>query len=244
MNTEPSKLMAPKPSQRRRKVGIALFVALAAFVYLIPEAVATDLRGSLRFTEGMGKQVEASNSYYWKVWNGYLGPIAAAKMDKARASRQVAVVLTAKGAKKPTGCDYALQGGNLHPSTIVVGEGQSLRITNKDGCSHELYSDDLASMTPLQTASGNPRVVEVPAGGPYHVADRTYGHVNGTIHAIKNLAACGKVSGTGYSFKNIAPGTYTLRVFMGDAELHSRKVEVTDRSELEIDAISLSPKAE
>jgi hypothetical protein len=54
--------------------------------------------------------------------------------------------------------------------------------------------------------------------------------VTGQLVVLPNLVASATVGADGeYSFANVAPGKYTLKVFHADKELASQEVEVTTR---------------
>lgn len=187
-------------------------------------ALAAPVRGSVQMPEGSTEPEAAENSYYWKVWNGVVDPRA----PRPDPSRELAVVLTGD-VEEPIGCSYAIRGGNLSPATLVVKAGAAMRIENRDGCSHELRSEGIPDFAPLATAPGNARAINVPAGGPYTITDRLYGHVNGTVHAITDLAACAQVGEDGaFVFEAVPNGEYTLKIFRGAEEVHTAPVVVQD----------------
>ncbi len=201
-------------------------------------ALAAPIRGSVRIPSDASTPPvqEGPATYYWKVWNGFLDP----RPSRPSPDRELAVVLTGGGVEAPTGCSFRIQGGDLLPKTIVIKAGSALRIENRDGCSHELQSNEIPDFAPLATAPGNVRAINVPAGGPYIVSDRLYAHVGGTVHAIEDLVACAQLSPDGsYLFEGIAAGQYTLKVFHGAEEVHSAPVEVTEGVPLQVEPILL-----
>ncbi|MEZ4253293.1 MAG: hypothetical protein R3B99_34225 [Polyangiales bacterium] len=202
-------------------------------------AFAGPLRGTVRLPAPTEPEPGSTPPYYWNVWNGFVDP-ADARVD---ASREVSVILVGGSVPEPIGCDVALSGGDFLPRTMVARPGQPLRIRNGDGCVHELQSSDLPELAPLGTTPGNTRSVTIPAGGPYHVSDRLYGHVQGVVHAVPDLAACGRVGRDGaFVFEGVPSGEYTLKVLRGETEVHSATVTVTD-GETTLEPITAAPTA-
>ena len=191
-------------------------------------ALAAPIRGTVQMpaSSDAASADEEANQYYWKVWNGVVDP----GTPRPDPSRELAVVLTGESAtEEPIGCTYAIRGGDLHPSTLVVKAGAALRIENRDGCAHELRSAGIPDFAPLATAPGNARAINVPAGGPYEITDRLYAHVSGTVHPLTDLVACATVGADGaFVFEGIPNGTYTLKIFRGADEVHSAEVVVQD----------------
>jgi hypothetical protein len=188
-------------------------------------ALAGPLRGTVRLPAPTAAEPPETPPYYWNVWNGLVDPAD----ERTDARRELAVVLTGGELPEPVGCDFAISGGDFLPKTMAVRPGQSLRVRNGDGCVHELQSSDLSELVPLGTTPGNTRSVTIPAGGPYTITDRLYGHVSGVVHAVDGLAACGRVNRDGsFVFEGVPVGTYTLKVLRGATEIHSASVTITD----------------
>ncbi|MEM9071955.1 MAG: carboxypeptidase-like regulatory domain-containing protein [Myxococcota bacterium] len=200
-------------------------------------ALAAPIRGTVRLPEGTTPEPEGGlETYYWKVWNGFLDP----RTPRRDPGRELAVVLTGSGVEAPIGCTYRIQGGDLYPRTLVAKGGAALSIENRDGCAHELQSEDIPDFAPLATSPGNARAINVPAGGPYAISDRLYPHVQGTVHALSDLVACARVDSQGrFLFEGIPNGSYTLKIFDGADEVHTAPVEVADNEPLTVDPIAL-----
>lgn len=208
--------------------------ALGLCLVLTATSLAAPIRGSLRAPQTQPAEQDDTQTFYWKAWNGFVDP-RPARLD---VQREIAVVLTGDGAD-PIGCSYLLSGGDFLPRTIVTKAGVTLRVENRDGCSHELQSDDIPDFAPLATNPGNARAIAVPAGGPYTITDRLYGHVRGTVVTIPDLVACASVRSDGsFGFDGVPPGEYTLKVFQGARVVRESPVVVTDR-ELTLDPIAL-----
>lgn len=224
--------MHPRARQIAGMLGVTVVLGAAT-------AAAVDVRGTLTIPPGFGAPAPGREggprTFYWEEWNGFLDPRPA----RFRPQRELAVVLLGEATAAPT-TEVRISGGNLVPSTAVVKASTALRIVNTDACAHELYADGVQGFGPLQTAPGNAREVPIAAAGHWVIRDRLYGHVQGHLHAVPNLAAIGTVGRDGaYNFTGVAAGTYTLKVFFGAAEVASQQVEVPDRSELTIEPIAL-----
>jgi hypothetical protein len=175
--------------------------------------------------------------HYWRVWNGVLEP----RPEQIEPGRELAVVLRGDASGDPVGCEYALRGGDLSPSTLVVKPGTTLRIENQDGCAHELFAEGIDVFESLETPPGNARAVPIAESGSWVIRDAVQPHVEGHLHALADLVACGAVDARGaYTFADIAPGTYTLVVYRGADEVASQEVVVGDGRELVIPPVSLT----
>lgn len=221
----------------------ALLVATLA-LGLAATAGAVDVRGSLTI---QGKLVNPGNSNlqaplkpYWNEWNGFLEPGDTAPPPSRVLS--LALIGHAPVGTQPTGCSYALRGGDFDPTTMVAQKGTTLRIDNTDGCSHELYSDDLDGFSALQTSPGNARTVPLTKTGHFIIRDKLYSHVIGDLHVVDGLVACAQIDPHGrFEFKDVPAGSYTLKVFYGARVLASQTVDATGRRAI-IPPLTLSPQ--
>ncbi len=220
----------------RQLLFLSLLVAMAG---IASAALAGPLRGSVRLPEA--SEAPRGDDHYWQVWNGFIDP----PNPQADASREVAVVLTGEG-DSALGCEARIVGGDFLPKVVTLRPGAELQIENRDGCSHELQSDDIPGFAPIATAPGNARgQIQVPAGGPYTISDRLYEHVGATVHVVEDLVACASVSSRGeYVFENITPGTYTLRVFRGAQQVHESPVEIIGDAALTLDPVAIGAGGE
>lgn len=217
-------------------MGVLLGIALLG---LATTAMAGAVSGSLELPSELPAAARDEHPpYYWEEWNGFLD----SKPRRVDAPRDVAVVLLGQGPGPAN--EFKIFGGDLMPTTMVARTGADIRIVNTDGCAHELYSDDIEGLTALSTAPGNARSFPAPAPGSYVIRDRVYGHVEGHLHVVGNLVARAVPDESGrYTFGEIAPGTYTVKVFYGAREVGSKEVEVTSSS-LTVDPIRLNLAAE
>jgi hypothetical protein len=174
----------------------------------------------------------------WEEWNGFLEP----RPRRLDPQRDLAIVLVGEGEAPPN--HFAFSGGALLPSVLVASPGADVRVQNTDACAHELYSDDIEGLSALSTAPGNARSFAAPGPGHYHLRDRLYGHVDGHLHVIANLVARAEPDGAGrFTFEDVAPGEYTVKVFHGEREVASTAVEIGS-SAVTIDPITLQLTAE
>jgi hypothetical protein len=209
---------------------------LATGLLLVSQASAGDVRGNVRSSE----EVRASDGVrppYWQEWNGFIDP----KKPVIDYPREVAAVLVGPVASKDA-VTVALRGGTLTPNTIVVQIGTTLRIRNDDDFGHELFVDKLKGFDAVETSPGATRSVVMEQTGVFAVRDKLAPYIHGNLHVIAKLAQVTNPSAGGdFSFKDVVPGSYTLKVFRADKEVSSSEVEVTSR-ELVVDSIPVDPK--
>ena len=212
-------------------------VCAAALLVAFGGASAESVEGSVR--GDTGKQASSDSSqqdYYWKVWNGAL-PEQPETDDRS----DVLAVLTGKFTGPPIGCKFAFRGGGLSPSTIVARSGTTIRVENRDAFTHELSVEKLPGFTPLESGPGKARAIPVPAGGPWELGDRIYGHIEGYLHSMRELVACATVSANGkFNFEDIPPGPYSLRILRGSEQIASRRITVPAGRTLQVDPLTIS----
>ncbi len=209
----------------------------AAVLVAFGGASAESVEGSIRGKTGTEARSEPSpQDYYWKVWNGAL-PEQPDQDDHD----DVLAVLTGKFTGPPIGCTFGFSGGGLDPSTIAARSGTTVRIENRDAFTHELSVDGLAGFTPLGSGPSKARVIPVPAGGPWQLGDRIYGHVDGHLHSMRELVACATVTPSGkFRFDNVPPGPYSLRILRGSEQVAIRRVTVPAGKTLQVDPLTMS----
>ena len=209
----------------------------AALLVAFGGASAESIEGSVQGNKGKQASSDSSQQdYYWKVWNGALPE----QHDKGDHS-DVLAVLTGKFTGPPIGCKFGFRGGGLDPSTIAARSGTTVRIENGDAFTHELSVEGLAGFTPLESGPGKARAIPVPAGGPWELGDRIYGHVDGHLHSMRGLVACATVTPSGkFRFANVPPGPYSLRILRGSEQVAARRVTVPAGKTLRIDPLRMS----
>ena len=198
---------------------------------------AESIEGSIKASRSTDARSESDQKdHYWRVWNGALPE----RRDEGDHD-DVLAVLTGKFTGPPIGCTFRFRGGALDPSTLAARTGTQVRVENRDAFTHELAVEGLAGFTPLEAGPGKARVIAVPAGGPWELGDRIYGHVDGYLHSMRELVACASVTPSGkFRFDDVPPGPYSLRILRGAEQVAVRRVIVPTGKTLQIDAIALS----
>jgi hypothetical protein len=198
---------------------------------------AESIEGSIKASPSTDARSEPDQKdHYWRVWNGALPE----QRDEGNHD-DVLAVLTGKFTGPPIGCTFRFRGGALDPSTLAARTGTQVRVENRDAFTHELAVEGLAGFTPLEAGPGKARVIAVPAGGPWELGDRIYGHVDGYLHSMRELVACASVTPSGkFRFDDVPPGPYSLRLLRGAEQVAVRRVIVPTGKTLQIDAIALS----
>jgi len=221
--------------ERKNWIKLAAVCATAVLV-AFGAASAESVEGSVRGDSAEDSSESDQKDYYWKVWNGAL-PERPATDDR----NDLIAVLTGKFTGPAIGCRFAFRGGGLSPSTIVARSGTTIRVENRDAFTHELSVKGLAGFTPLEAGSGKARVIPVPPGGPWELGDRIYGHVEGYLHSMRELVACATVDANGkFSFQDVPPGPYSLRILRGSEQVVSRRITVPAGRSLQIDPVTIS----
>lgn len=177
---------------------------------------------------------------YWELENGFKEVVR----DRVEAPRELAVVLVGESPVTPGQVEVPFRGGSLLPSTIAVRTGTTLRLRNDDEIAHELYAVGLDGFSREATSPRGVRSVNLRAAGHWVLRDHLVIHVLGHLHVIDNLVAIGKVENDGrYSFNDIPPGDYTLKIFHGGNEIGSQAIAVAEKKDLAIDPITLTAAA-
>lgn len=219
------------------KTGIILGAGFLAALAAFGGASAESVEGSIRGDGGAEARPEAKREdYYWKVWNGALPE----RPDEGKHG-DVLAVLTGKFTGPPIGCEFSFRGGGLEPSTIAARSGTTVRVENGDAFTHELSVKGLPGFTPLESGPGTVRAIPVPAGGPWQLGDRIYGHVDGYLHSMRELVACASITPSGkFRFDGVPPGPYSLRILRGSEQVAVQRITVPSGKALQVDPLALS----
>ena len=198
---------------------------------------AESIEGSVKASPSKDAQSESDHKdHYWRVWNGALPE----QRDKGDHD-DVLAVLSGKFTGPPIGCTFRFRGGALDPSTLAARTGTQIRVENRDAFTHELAVEGLPGFSPLEAGPGKARVISVPAGGPWEVGDRIYGHVDGYLHSMRELVACASVSASGkFRFNDVPPGPYSLRILRGSEQVAVRRVTVPAGKTFQVDPLTMS----
>ena len=165
--------------------------------------------------------------YNWELENGF----KEVRPDRVDARRELAVVLLGDGdAPAESRVEITFSGGSLMPSTLVVRTGTTVLIRNDDEIAHELFAQGLDGFSAEATSPRGRRSVNLKTAGSWPLRDRALTHVTGQLHVLPDLIAVATLNAEGdYSFANVAPGNYVLKVFHADKEVASQEVEVAAR---------------
>jgi hypothetical protein len=203
-------------------------------------ARAVDVKGSVRaMGDAPAPKDNAVRPAYWQEWNGFIEP----KKPVADLTREVAVVLIGSAATRDS-ASMVMKDGQLTPSTVVMQQGTSLRVRNEDDFVHKLFVEGLKAFDAIETSSGQGRQVQIDQVGTFAVRDALSPHVGGTLHVLAKLTAVASPQADGsFVFPEVAPGSYTLKVFRGATEVSSKTLELDDQRELVIDPINIDLQA-
>lgn len=227
------------PTTGGRSRAFLTLLVLTALVATATTALAVDVRGSLRAPADYGQlpaepEEEQRRNHYWEEWNGVVEP----RPRRFDASRELAVVLTGAGEMLPDQPGFSFSQGALRPSTIVERVGATLRIQNTDPVRHQLFAEGVLNPTP--TSPGGARTETLSAAGSWPLGDQLYAHVRGHLHVVPDLVARATVQPDGtFVFRAVPAGSYVLKVFHGERELHSAPITVPEERELVVDPIAI-----
>jgi hypothetical protein len=226
------------------RAGVVLSLLVVALALTATSALAVEVRGTLRVPPTYGQVAapsaeELQRSRIWEEWNGFL----ALRPPRFDVRRELAVVLTGgpEGGMFENQPNFEISNGNLSPATIVERTGANIYIHNTDPVTHRLFAEGLADFGAMPTSAGLVRRQVMPArAGHWPIRDEFYAHVRGHLHLLADLRARARLAADGtFVFQNIQGGTYTLKVFHGEREVHSAEVVVPADRELVVDPIAI-----
>jgi hypothetical protein len=175
-------------------------------------------------------------AFNWEIENG----VKEVLPDRT-SPRELAVVLLGAASNAPDRIEVSISGGTLLPATLVVRSNTTVRIKNDDEIGHELFAPGLDGFSAEATSPGAVRSVHLTKPGNWPLQDKLAVHARAHLHVLPDLAAVAKLEPNGsYTFSDVAPGKYTLKVLRGPNELASKEIELTDK--LTVDPLTLSSK--
>lgn len=204
-------------------------------------ASATDVKGNVSVrSSGAARPPAPTRGTYVREWNGFLQP----KEARLDVRAHVAVVLIGQmGGARETQAILCEQGA-ISPATLVVQAGTSVRVQNNDDFAHELHAVGNEDFKPVETIAGSGRQVQLNKAGNWPLRDRVAPHVRGHVHVLPKVSAVARPNGKGdFVFKGVAPGDYTLKVFLGAEEVSSSQVQVPDGRDFKVDPVAVTAKA-
>ncbi|MGD8863708.1 MAG: hypothetical protein PVI30_27075 [Myxococcales bacterium] len=219
----------------------AILLSICLALGMASTAAAVGVSGRLLLGAYKPAVQSGRRAFNWELENGF----KQVQPDRIDAARELAVVLLGEG--DPQALDRVevpFIGGSLLPTTIVVRPGTTVVFRNEDEIAHELYADGLDKLSPEAISPRGRRSVNLEQAGSWPLRDKLVTHVRGHLHVLPDLVAVGQVDGGGrFSFANVPPGTYTLKVFHGSHELASQQVEASGGT-VTVDPIALTAPAE
>lgn len=227
-------------SPRKTMSVLAAAIALGFVVFSAP-ALAAEVSGKLLLGPYRLPEPEAQEgAYQWEIENG----VKEVAPDRVDARRELAVVLVGEGKPAlPERMEILFSGGGLMPSTIVAPAGATLLFVNEDEIAHELYAQGKDGFPAEATSPRGRRSIVLKGAGVLELRDQLLPHLRGFIHVVPNLIAVASPEANGqFTFPEIEPGKYTLKVLHGKNEIASQDVEVGAKG-LAIDPIALTAPA-
>jgi len=214
---------------RRTAVAFGLTLAALLSLTLPTNALAGDVRGVIEIAPDfhpIEPSLDEPRDHLLEQPNGVV-PVAPVRFV---APEELSVVLIGDSAEPPVGCSYALRGGGLTPATMVAKAGTELELENYDGFSYELHVNGIEGFAAGPILPGSIRSIRVPTTvGVFSIHDAVQPHVQGRLHVIPDLVACGVIAANGeYRFRDVVPGEYTVRVYFQDEVVGEDMVVVED----------------
>jgi hypothetical protein len=215
---------------------------LGVLLALVVPAAASTINGTLTITPALGRQVAQAEQeqlgalklFFWRVPNG-----AVATSDPiVNPTRDLAVVLeTAEGqAPAPAGPVKVidLRGGELRPSVSVVTPHTKVRFRNTDAFVYDLRCAENSQMIQGQVLPPGQQVdYPFDTEGTFRITDRRHPYLQGWVVVTGSANAKNPEPGkapdqAAFTFENIAPGRYLLKVFHAGSWVAQQEVAVEE----------------
>jgi len=221
-----------------------LTLLVVAVAIALPAAAAT-VNGTLTITPELGRAAEERvkgrsgplKQYFWRVPNG---AIATADLPVVP-TRDLAVVIEPAGgeASAPAGETVVvkLSGAGLDPSVVAITPRTKVRFRNEDPFVYHLACETNQAMSgsaPLAPGRG----VEFPFDEPgiYEITDRRMPHVVGHVvvvgtRLVANPTKAESGTGAAFSFEEVQPGSYRVKVFHAGEWVADQELEVPEEQD-------------
>lgn len=164
----------------------------------------------------------------WRLENGRL-PIGPPLVDP-HADAVVVLDGAPSAPVSPTTVTVSLHGLRLDPRVTVIQVGGAVEFKNEDRVRHALYIERGTSMMPATpTEVGQSRRQVFSAEGEFHIRDREYPHIEGTVVVVSSPYVA-RLDARGRFKLDAPPGRYTLRLFFERAWVVSRPLILGPRT--------------
>lgn len=234
--------MSFRISARRLCSLLAIVGGLMALV--LPAAAAT-INGTLVVTPALGRRVAQLEQeqlgdlklFYWRVPNG-----AVATLDpQINPTRDLAVVLEAAEQQPPAPEGQAkvvdLRGGELRPSVVVITPHTKVRFRNTDAFVYDLRCPEngpMAEATVLRP--GQQFDAAFDNEGIFRITDRRHPYLQGWVVVTGSAWAKNPEPGkapdqAAFTFTDIEPGRYVVKVFHAGSWVAQQEVTVAEGQE-------------
>lgn len=228
-----------------RHASAILILLFSATAFVLPAAAATvnvtltlTPELSQRADEHAQKRYGSVKQYYWRVPNGAVSTTA----TRVDPSRDLAVVIErADGqATAPEGTTKVikLQGARLSPSVIVVTPHTKVRFRNDDAIVYELQCSNNPQLANGQVIPPG-REVEFPfdEAGIFEITDRRLPHLVGYVVVVGSELSGNPHRGerdgqASFSFENVEPGQYVVKVFHAGEWVAQQPLTVTEEEQV------------
>lgn len=141
-----------------------------------------------------------------------------ARILTAQLDREVAIVAVNDAGGSVKGVTMAVKGGRLSPVTMVVTQGVTVQIENKDPFPHKLYDTGNKGLQVGELPPNKARAWLPPGPGKYEIRDQAAPSVRGWIVVEPKAVALAYPDRKGEFTIDLDPGKYKLRAYHnGDA---------------------------
>ena len=194
-----------------------LSVALALF--LVPSVAfgAVTVKGRLGATQKLLNPVWTEAEKPQSHRYTFREPSVTTRVDvrtlTSQIDKEVAVVaINEAGGAKVKG-NMVIVGGRITPVTLVITQGESVQIENKDPFPHKVYDVGNKGLQPGETPPNKARVWAPPAPGKYEIRDQAAPSVRAWIVVEPKAAAVAYPDRKGEFAIDLEPGKYKLRAY-------------------------------